>query len=37
MTDEPTMLLSDRKAAAFLGVSEATLWRGSKDGRYPGP
>lgn len=30
-------LVNDRRAAAALGVSTATLWRGAKDGRFPRP
>ena len=37
MTDEPAILLSDNTAAALLGISRATLWRGSHDGRFPAP
>ena len=37
MTDEPAILLSDNSAAALLGISRATLWRGSHDGRFPKP
>ena len=37
MTDEPAILLNDNSAAALLGISRATLWRGSHDGRFPEP
>ena len=35
-TLEP-LLLKDRDAAHFIGVSRATLWRGAADGTLPAP
>ena len=35
--EEPTLLMSDNAAAAWLGISRATLWRRVADATLPQP